>query len=185
MQSFASLLTLSPQAPQGSCFPRRFHLFRWPFRTHVSAGVFAATLCGWLPQETSYRRRKCHIAHAWWYRPPCCKPWLLPWCCRGRVAVSGVTVWPDTKYLQLESFSALAPVLYCGSKWCLPLFRKSAKTPAETFHFQPKLVLICSRWLGLLCPSEMCLIHKNTRPPPAVCCQLPLQFCLSRGSRSC
>ena len=30
--------------------------------------------------------------------------------------------------------------------------------PAETFHFRPKLVSICSCWLGLLCPSEMYLI---------------------------
>lgn len=130
MQSYASLLAPSSQAPWGSCSPSAFHVFRWPFKDDVSPGGCAATLCGWLPQETSYRRRKCRTPHAWRYSPPHYKTQLLPCCCTRRVAVSGVMLQPDTQYLWLESFSALPPVFCCGKERCLPLISKSAKRPA-------------------------------------------------------
>lgn len=166
MQSYATLLDLPSQAPWGFCFPRAFHLFRWHFKADVSPGGCTAALCGKLPQETSYRRRKCCILpcpppgdRALWtancscYHGAASREWLSLMSRSGSTRDTSSDTSSSSLFQLWLLFSAVGT-----NRVFLCLESLSRDLPAEVFHFQPQSVSICSHGLALLCPCERCLI---------------------------
>lgn len=99
MQSYASLLTISStrNGLVGSCSPRAFNLFIWPYKADVNPARCAVLLFGRLPPGKGLWRGENTILPSWQQSPVSCKLeavvmvlYLVPW------PVSGVTLPWDT-----------------------------------------------------------------------------------------